>query len=113
MAYKLCWLSFAIHHQLQFTRLDHQSSHSSRRQRPENGHKSDLGHTPVFQVESVSPYNRSNQMKNCIKKSFNLCMLVVAVGVLLAGQVTAQTFTTVYNLSESSGVTPVGLLVSG
>jgi uncharacterized repeat protein (TIGR03803 family) len=56
-------------------------------------------------------------MKTCIKKSFVLPVLVAAFGSVLAGQASAQTFTTLYNFptsTNSEGNSPwAGLTFSG
>src|SRR5215472_11275483 len=62
-------------------------------------------------------------MKACMKKSFVLPMLVAALGCVLAGRVTAQTFRTLYsftvpgmdssgNSTNSDGADPAGGLIS-
>src|ERR1035438_4428266 len=53
-------------------------------------------------------------MRPCIEKLSVLPTLIASLGVILAGPVTAQTFTTLRNLDESDGVFPyAGLILSG
>src|SRR5216683_6558072 len=42
-------------------------------------------------------------MKRCIKNLFLLAALIAGLGLILAGRVTAQTFTTLYSFSAASG----------
>jgi len=53
-------------------------------------------------------------MKTYIKKLFLLPALIAGLGLILAGRVTAQTFTTLHNFSGSGGRYPIaGLILSG
>ena len=51
-------------------------------------------------------------MKGCIKNPFLLPLLLASFGLILAGRVTAQTFTTLHSFSGSDGANPnAGLIV--
>jgi uncharacterized repeat protein (TIGR03803 family) len=60
-------------------------------------------------------------MKPCIKNSFFVPLVVAALGSLVTGRATAQTFATLYSFTEtdlfdgenSDGAAPVGLILSG
>ncbi|HZL78639.1 MAG TPA: choice-of-anchor tandem repeat GloVer-containing protein [Candidatus Limnocylindrales bacterium] len=53
-------------------------------------------------------------MKTCIKNLFLLPALIAALGLILAGRVTAQTFTNLHNFTGFDGAEPhAGLILSG
>ena len=53
-------------------------------------------------------------MKTCIRNPFPLPALIAVLGLILAGRVAAQTFTTLHNFVGSDGENPqAGLIISG
>jgi uncharacterized repeat protein (TIGR03803 family) len=62
-------------------------------------------------MREQNPFQRNRQTKAHIKNPFLLAGLFAALGLMLGGRVTAQTFTTLHNFTANDGANPFGSLI--